>query len=63
MGDATFAIATGTGYCVNGPAAVTPTAVFLYGPITYSNSAAAAFNVKVKNTITALPTTQTFTLA
>ncbi len=63
MGDATFAIATGTGYCVNGPADVTLTAVFLYGPITYSNSAAAAFNVKVKSTITALPTTQTFTLA
>lgn len=57
MGDATFAIATGTGYCVNGVAG----AFFLYGHITYSNSAAAAFNVKVKNTITSLPSTQAFT--
>ena len=58
MGDATFAIATGTGYCVNGVAG----AFFLYGHITYSNSAAAAYNVKVRGTvITALPTTQAFT--
>jgi hypothetical protein len=57
MGDATFAIATGTGYCVNGVAST----FFLYGTITYSNSAAGAFNVKVKNTITSLPTTTTFT--
>lgn len=57
MGDATFAIATGTGYCVNGVAG----SFFLYGPITYSNSAALAYNVKVKNTISAFPVTQVFT--
>jgi hypothetical protein len=59
MGDATFAIATGTGYCVNGVAG----SIFLYGPITYSNSAALAYNVKVKNIITAFPITQAFTLS
>ena len=59
MGDATFAIATGTGYCVNGVAG----SFFLYGSITYSNSAALAYNVKVKNTITAFPITQAFTLS
>lgn len=59
MGDATFAIATGTGYCVNGVAG----SIFLYGPITYSNSAALAYNVKVKNTISAFPVTQAFTLS
>jgi hypothetical protein len=57
MGDATFAIATGTGYCVNGVAG----SIFLYGTNTYSNSAAAAYNVKVKNSITSIPTTTTFT--
>jgi len=57
MGNATFAIATGTGYCVNGVAG----SFFLYGTVSYSNSAALAYNVKVKNTITALPITQAFT--
>lgn len=57
MGDATFAVGTGTGYCVTGVAGT----FFLYGHITYSNSAAAAYNVKVKNTITSLAVTQTFT--
>lgn len=59
MGDATFAIATGSGYCVNGVTG----AVFLYGRITYSSSAAAAYNVKVKNTFSAttFPVVQTFT--
>lgn len=57
MGDATFAIATGTGYCVNGVAG----SFFLYGNVSYSNSAAAAYNVKVKNTISAVPTTRAFT--
>jgi hypothetical protein len=61
MGDATFSIATGTGYCVNGPAAATPTAAYLYGNVTYSNSLAGAFNVKVKNTISAIAVTQAFT--
>jgi hypothetical protein len=57
MGDATFAIGTGTGYCVTGVAGT----FFLYGRITYSNSAAASYNVKVKNTITSLAVTQAFT--
>lgn len=58
MGDATFAIATGTGFCVNGVAS----SVFLYGHITYSNSAAAAFNTRVRSTVlTALATAQSFT--
>ena len=57
MGDATFAIATGTGYCVNGVAST----VFLYGSITYSHSALASYNVKVKNTISAVAVTQVFT--
>lgn len=59
-GFSTFSIATGTGYCVNGPAAATPTAVYLYGSVTYSNSAAAAYNVKVKNTISAIAVAQAF---
>ena len=61
MGDATFFIATGTGYCVNGPASATPTAVYLYGSVAYTTSLAAAFNVKVKNTISAIAITQAFT--
>lgn len=59
LGDATFAVATGTGYCVNGVAG----SVFLYGSVSYSNSAALAYNVKVKNTITSFPITQAFTLS
>lgn len=57
MGDATFAIATGTGYCVNGVAST----VFLYGSITYSHSVLVSYNVKVKNTISAVAVTQVFT--
>lgn len=57
MGDATFSIATGTGYCVNGVAG----GVYLYGNVSYSNTAAAAYNVKVKNTLTTLAVTQVFT--
>lgn len=57
MGDATFSIGTGTGYCVNGVAG----SFYLYGNVTYSNTAAAAYNVKVKNTLTALAVTQAFT--
>jgi hypothetical protein len=59
-GFSTFIIATGSGYCVNGPAAATPTAVYLYGSVTYSNSLAAAYNVKVKNTISAIAVAQAF---
>lgn len=61
MGDATFAIATGTGYCVNGPASLTPTAAFLYGRVSYASSAAASYNVKVKNTISQIPIVLAFT--
>lgn len=60
-GDATFAIGAGSGYCVNGPAVLTLTAAYLYGNVTYSNSLAGAFNVKVKNTISAIAVTQAFT--
>jgi hypothetical protein len=64
MSCSAFAVATGTGYCVAGPAAATPTAVFLYGAgISYSNSGAAAYNVKVRSTITSLPITVAFTPA
>lgn len=54
-GDAAFVVATGTGYCVRG------TGTFLYAQNIFSNSAAAAYNVKVQNTVTALPVTTTFT--
>jgi hypothetical protein len=54
-GDAAFVVATGTGYCVRG------TGTFLYAQNTFSNSAAVAYNVKVQNTVTALPVTTTFT--
>jgi hypothetical protein len=54
-GDAAFVVATGTGYCVRG------TGTFLYAQNTFSNSAAAAYNVKVQNTVTSLPVTTTFT--
>jgi len=59
MGDATFAIGTGTGYCVRGVAS----SFYLYGRVTYSNSAAGAYNVKVQTTVTSLPVTQAFTPA
>lgn len=54
-GDMAFLVATGTGYCVRG------TGTYLYGPVTYSDSVAVAYNVKVQNTLTALPVTTTFT--
>ena len=59
MTNSTFAIATGTGYCLRGVAG----GVFLYGQINYSNSAALAYNVKLQNTLTAFAVTQAFTLA
>jgi len=58
MGDATFAIATGTGYCVRGVAST----VFLYGRITYSHSSIASYNVKVQSPgPSAVSVTQVFT--
>jgi hypothetical protein len=48
-------VATGTGYCVRG------TGTFLYAQNIFSNSAAAAYNVKVQTTVTALPVTTAFT--
>lgn len=57
MGFSTFTIATGTGYCVNGVAGT----VFLNTTNSYSNSVLAAYNVKVKNTLTATSVTTTFT--
>ncbi len=57
MGFSTFLIATGTGYCVNGVAGT----VFLNTTNSYSNSVLAAYNVKVKNTITSQSVTTTFT--
>ena len=66
-GDATFAIATGTGYCVRGVV----NSVYLYGSVTYSNSAVpgGAFNVKVQtgspadplSFLAAIPVAQAFT--
>ena len=58
MGDATFAIATGTGYCVNGVAG----SYYLYGHVTYSNSTLTSYNTRVHSTVlTAYATAQTFT--
>ena len=57
MGDSTFAIGTGPGYCVNGNAGT----YYLYGNVTYSNSAILPYNVKVKNTVTSIPVAQAFT--
>jgi len=48
---------TGTGYAINGVAST----FLAYGQVAYSNSALIPFNVKVKNTITAVPVTQAFT--
>lgn len=64
-GDATFAIATGTGYCVRGVV----NSVYLYGNVTYSNSTAAAYNTKVQTGspanpaafLAAIPVAQAFT--
>ena len=50
-------IAVGAGYCVRGVGG------FLYGQISYTNNALLARNVKVQNTLTALPITQAYTLA
>lgn len=61
MGASTFAVTAGTGYCVNGPATSTPTAVYMHVQVTYSNSVAAAYNKKVKNTISAIAVDQSFT--
>ena len=51
----TFAVSTGTGYCVRG------TGVHAYGANNYSNSALLAYNVKVQNTLTNVPYTVAFT--
>jgi hypothetical protein len=62
-GFSTFIIATSSvippsfGYCVDGVVG----SFYLHGSVTYSNSAAAAYNVKVKNTISAFAVTQAFT--
>jgi hypothetical protein len=56
-GDMTFTVATGTGYCVRG------NGTYLYGPNTYSNTAATPYNVKIQNTLTALAVTTAFTSA
>lgn len=53
----TYSIASGTGYCVRGAG------VHVYGYMTFQNSALAAFNVKVQNTLTNVPFTTSFTLA
>lgn len=52
-----FSIPTGSGYCVRG------TGFYVYGPTVFANSALAAYNVKVQNTLTPVPFTTTFTLA
>lgn len=53
----TFAIPTGTGYCVRG------TGVHAYASNNYSNSALLAYNVKVQNTLTNVAYTTAFTLS
>ena len=58
-GVCTFAVATGTGYAINGVAST----YFLYSYLTLANSAAGAYNVKIKNAITALPVTTALTSA
>ena len=63
MGDATFAIGAGSGYCVRGVAST----FYLYGNVTYSNSTAATYNTKVQvgspvgSLITAYQVAQAFT--
>jgi hypothetical protein len=52
-----FSVATGTGYCVTGVSG----GVHLYGNNIFNDSAAAAGNVKMKNTLTNLPYTTAFT--
>jgi hypothetical protein len=50
-----FQVATGTGYCVTG------TGTHGYGLVTSLNSAALAYNVKMKNTLTNIPYTTSLT--
>jgi len=65
IGDGTFSISTGTGYCVKGVVG----SYYLYGNVTYSNSAATPYNVKVQtgspanpaSFLTAVPVAQAFT--
>jgi hypothetical protein len=52
-----FSVPTGTGYCVRG------TGVHVYGSMVFANSALAAYNVKVQNTLTNVPFTTAFTLS
>lgn len=52
-----YSVPTGTGYCVRG------TGVHLYGQMVFANSALAAYNVKVQNTLTNVPLTTSFTLS
>ena len=64
IGDGTFSIATtsnNTGYCVTGVAG----AYYLYGNVTYSNSAVTPYNTRVKTTggVTAVAVAQAFTAA
>ena len=58
-GVCTFAVATGTGYAINGVAGT----YFAYSYLTLSNTAVAAYNVKIKNSITALAVTTALTSA
>jgi hypothetical protein len=64
IGDGTFSIATtsnNTGYCVTGVAGT----YYLYGNVTYSNSAVIPYNTRVKTTggVTAVAVAQAFTAA
>ena len=52
-----FAIAAGTGYVINGVTG----SVFFFANNSYSNTTAAAYNVKIKNLVTALAYTTTLT--
>jgi hypothetical protein len=55
--DNLYSVATGTGYCVRG------TGTHLYGSLFFNNSAAAAGNIKVQNTLVNLSYTLSFTLS
>lgn len=55
--DNLYSVATGTGYCVRG------TGTHLYGSFFFNNSAAAAGNVKVQNTLVNVPYTLGFSLS
>lgn len=52
-----FSVPTGTGYCIRG------TGIHVYGQMVFANSALAAYNVKVQNTLTNVPFTTSFTLS